>query len=59
MTINNEQVKRENYVLKIENKQLRINDNKQKEKIGQMAKEIVDLKTENQQLKVRNFCVVL
>ena len=69
MTINNEQLRRENDVIKTDNTQLRTNNDamkdeitQQRDKIGQLTtvldskrSEIVQLRMENQQLKVSQW----
>ena len=54
MTINNEQLRRENDVLKTDNTQLRTNNDAIKDEIGQLRTENDMIKAENVQLKIEN-----
>ena len=54
MTINNEQLRRENDVLKTDNTQLRTNNDAIKDEIGQLRTEVDMIKAENVQLKIGN-----
>ena len=54
MTINNEQLRSENDVLKTDNAQLRINNETMKDEIGQLRTKIDIIQAENNWLKIED-----
>ena len=54
MTINNEQLRKENDVLKTDITQLRTSNDAMKDEIGQLKIKIDIMKAENNQLKIEN-----